>query len=70
MHDATFPIRARSRPSVEGILEKSKLKADSLHVYENEILDSGEVTPCALHIYPDVACQAANFGKLAEACVK
>jgi allantoicase len=35
------------------ILPQSKLKADSLHVYEKEISDAGEVTHARFHIYPD-----------------
>jgi len=35
------------------ILPNSKLKADSLHVYEGEIMDAGEVTHARFHIYPD-----------------
>jgi allantoicase len=35
------------------ILTRTKLKADSLHVYEKELLDSGEITHVRFHIYPD-----------------
>ena len=35
------------------ILPNAKLKADSLHVYEKEILDAGEVTHARFHVYPD-----------------
>jgi allantoicase len=49
------------------ILGNSKLKADSLHVYENEILDSGEVTHARFHIYPDGGVARLRiFGKLAR----
>jgi allantoicase len=49
------------------ILENSKLKADALHVYEKEILDSGEVTHARFHIYPDGGVARLRiFGKLAR----
>ena len=35
------------------ILPRTKLKADSLHIYEKEILDAGEATHARFHIYPD-----------------
>ncbi len=35
------------------ILARTKLQADSLHVYEKELLDAGEVTHARFHIYPD-----------------
>jgi len=35
------------------ILPRAKLKANSLHNYEKEILDAGEATHARLHIYPD-----------------
>jgi len=35
------------------ILPRTKLKADSVHVYKQELLASGEVTHIRLHIYPD-----------------
>ncbi len=35
------------------ILPRTKLRADSLHVYEKELLDSGEITHARFHIYPD-----------------
>jgi allantoicase len=35
------------------ILARTKLQADSRHVYEKELLDSGEVTHVRFHIYPD-----------------
>ena len=35
------------------ILTRTKLQADSLHVYENELPDSGEATHARFHIYPD-----------------
>jgi allantoicase len=35
------------------ILPKEKLKADSLHIYEKELQESGEVTHAQFRIYPD-----------------
>jgi allantoicase len=35
------------------ILPRTKLKADSMQVYEKEIMDAGEVTHARFHIYPD-----------------
>ncbi|HVA95433.1 MAG TPA: allantoicase [Candidatus Dormibacteraeota bacterium] len=35
------------------ILPRTKLRADSLHVYQKEILDAGEATHARFHIYPD-----------------
>ena len=35
------------------ILTRTKLQADSLHVYEKELLHAGEVTHARFHIYPD-----------------
>jgi allantoicase len=35
------------------ILPRTKLKADSLHIYEKEILGAGEATHARFHIYPD-----------------
>ena len=32
---------------------RTKLKADSLHFYEKELLDAGEATHARFHIYPD-----------------
>jgi allantoicase len=49
------------------ILPKSKLRADSLHVYEKEIVDAGEVTHARFHIYPDGGVARLRiFGKLAR----
>jgi allantoicase len=49
------------------ILPKSKLKADSLHVYKKEILDAGEATHARFHIYPDGGVARLRiFGKLAR----
>lgn len=35
------------------ILARTKLRADSLHIYEKELLHAGEVTHARFHIYPD-----------------
>jgi allantoicase len=35
------------------ILARTKLQADSLHVYETELRDAGEITHARFHIYPD-----------------
>jgi allantoicase len=49
------------------ILPNSKLKADSLHVYEKELSDSGEVTHARFHIYPDGGVARLRiFGRLAR----
>jgi allantoicase len=49
------------------ILPNSKLQADSLHVYEKEIADGGEVTHARFHIYPDGGVARLRiFGKLAR----
>src|SRR3984893_3261769 len=49
------------------ILPKSKLRADSLLVYEKEIVDAGEVTHARFHIYPDGGVARLRiFGKLAR----
>jgi allantoicase len=47
------------------ILPNVKLRADSVHVYERDILDSGEVTHARFHIYPDGGVARLRiFGKL------
>ncbi|MGH9679329.1 MAG: allantoicase, partial [Candidatus Acidiferrales bacterium] len=51
-HGLTDPNALAALPWRE-ILPQTKLKADSLHVYEKEISDSGEVTHARFHIYPD-----------------
>ncbi len=49
------------------ILPKSKLKADSLHVFQKEILDAGDVTHARFHIYPDGGVARLRiFGRLAQ----
>jgi allantoicase len=51
-HEVTDVNALTSAPWKE-ILPNSKLKADSLHVYEKELLEGGEVTHARFHIYPD-----------------
>ena len=49
------------------ILTRTKLQADSQHVYEKELLDSGEVTHARFHIYPDGGVARLRiFGTLAK----
>jgi allantoicase len=49
------------------ILPNTKLKADSLHIYEKEILNAGEVTHARFHIYPDGGVARLRlFGALAR----
>jgi allantoicase len=49
------------------ILTRTKLQADSRHVYEKELLDSGEVTHARFHIYPDGGVARLRiFGALAK----
>jgi allantoicase len=49
------------------ILTRSKLQADSLHVYEKELLHSGEITHARFHIYPDGGVARLRiFGTLAK----
>ncbi len=49
------------------ILTRTKLQADSRHVYEKELLDSGEITLARFHIYPDGGVARLRiFGTLAE----
>jgi allantoicase len=48
------------------ILARTKLKADSLHVYEKEILETEAVTHARFHIYPDGGVARLRlFGTLA-----
>jgi allantoicase len=51
-HDVTDP-GALAALDWKEILPRTKLKADSLHVYEKEIADAGDVTHARFHIYPD-----------------
>jgi len=49
------------------ILSNSKLKADSVHVYEKEILNAGEATHARFHIYPDGGVARLRlFGSLSQ----
>ncbi len=49
------------------ILAQTKLKADSTHVYERELVDAGEVTHARFHIYPDGGVARLRiFGKLSK----
>ena len=49
------------------ILPNSKLRADSLHVFQKEILDAGEVTHARFHIYPDGGVARLRiFGRLTQ----
>jgi allantoicase len=49
------------------ILPKEKLKADSLHIYEKELQESGEVTHAQFRIYPDGGVARLRiFGKPAR----
>jgi allantoicase len=49
------------------ILARTKLQADSRHVYEKELLDSGEITHARFHIYPDGGIARLRiFGSLAK----
>ena len=49
------------------ILPQSKLKADSMHFFEKELRDSGEVTHARFHIYPDGGVARLRiFGTLAK----
>jgi allantoicase len=44
---------ALAAPAWKEILPRTKLKADSLHVYEKEIAKAGDATHARFHIYPD-----------------
>jgi allantoicase len=49
------------------ILLQTKLKADSIHFFDKELLDSGEVTHARFHIYPDGGVARLRiFGTLAK----
>jgi allantoicase len=48
-------------------LTRTKLQADSLHVYEKELLSAGEATHARFHIYPDGGVARLRiFGTLAK----
>jgi len=64
--DITDPSALAALPWRE-ILAKSRLQADSPHVYGKELLDAGEVTHARFHIYPDGGVARLRiFGKLAR----
>ena len=49
------------------ILRRTKLRANSMHVFHKEILDAGEVTHARFHIYPDGGVARLRlFGTLSE----
>jgi allantoicase len=49
------------------ILTRTKLQADSRHVYEKKLLESGEITFARFHIYPDGGVARLRiFGTLAK----
>ena len=49
------------------ILTRTKLQADSVHVYDKELKSAGEVTHVRFHIYPDGGVARLRlFGTLAE----
>jgi allantoicase len=49
------------------ILTRTKLQADSRHVYEKELLDAGEISHARFHIYPDGGVARLRiFGTLAK----
>lgn len=65
--------RGLTDPSAHGalpwqeILTRTKLQADSRHLYEKELLDSGEVTHARFHIYPDGGVARLRiFGTIAK----
>jgi allantoicase len=65
-HEVTDPGALGALPWQE-ILTRTKLQADSRHVYEKELLDSGEVTHARFHIYPDGGVARLRiFGTLAK----
>ena len=50
--DLVDPAALNALPWKE-ILQRTKLRANSLHAYEKELLDAGEATHARFHIYPD-----------------
>ena len=63
--DVTDPDGLAALPWKE-ILSRRKLRADSLHIYEEEVLSSGEATHARFHIYPDGGVARLRiFGTLA-----
>jgi len=64
--DLTDPQALNALPWKE-ILARTALRADSLHLYEKELLDAGEVTHARLNIYPDGGVARLRiFGTLAR----
>jgi allantoicase len=64
--DLTDPRALNALPWIE-ILPRKPLKADSLHIYEKELRDAGEVTHARFHIYPDGGVARLRIiGKLAR----
>ena len=64
--DLTDPGALGALPWKE-ILTRTKLQADSLHVYEKELLNAGEATHARFHIYPDGGVARLRiFGTLAK----
>jgi allantoicase len=64
--ELTDPAALGALPWQE-ILTRTKLQANSRHVYEKELLDSGEVTHASFHIYPDGGVARLRiFGTLAK----
>jgi allantoicase len=62
--DLTDPQALNALPWKE-ILARTTLRADSLHVYEKELLDAVGVTHARFHIYPDGGVARLRiFGKL------
>jgi allantoicase len=51
-HDLVEPAALDALPWKE-ILARTKLQADSQHVYKKELIDAGEITHARFHIYPD-----------------
>jgi allantoicase len=51
-HDLVDPAALDALPWKE-ILARTKLQADSQHVYKKELIDAGEITHARFHIYPD-----------------
>jgi allantoicase len=51
----------------KGILARTKLQADSLHVYKKELLEGSEATHARFHIYPDGGVARLRlFGTMAK----
>jgi allantoicase len=49
------------------ILQRTKLKADSMHFFDKELLESGEITHARFHIYPDGGVARLRiFGTLSQ----